>query len=170
MNTPEEFTWLFAREYRSIVRSVNVVLHDHARAEEITQDAFVRLLEGWNRVSRYDRPGAWVRRVAIRLAAKQAARERRRSSVERIGSGTAPSDGFSAPDALDRHDELWEAIRTLPPRQRAVVALYYLDDMPVSEVADIVGCSESTVSVHLHRARRRLAEVVGEEVDERVDR
>jgi len=42
--------------------------------------------------------------------------------------------------------------------------------MPVCEVADIVGCSESTVSVHLHRARRRLAELVGEEVQNRVDR
>jgi hypothetical protein len=59
VNTPEEFTWLFAREYRSIVRSVDVVLHDHARAEEITRDAFVQLLEGWSRVSKYDRPGAW---------------------------------------------------------------------------------------------------------------
>jgi RNA polymerase sigma factor (sigma-70 family) len=48
--------------------------------------------------------------------------------------------------------------------------LYYLDDMPVSEVADIVGCSESSVSVHLHRARRRLADIVGEEVQDRVDR
>jgi len=168
VNTPEEFTWLFAREYRSIVRSVDVVLHDHARAEEITQDAFVRLLEGWSRVSKYDRPGAWVRRVAIRLATKHAVRERRRRTVERVGGATATT--ADASETSDRHEEIWEAIRILPPRQRAVVALYYLDDMPVCEVADIVGCSESTVSVHLHRARRRLAELVGEEVQNRVDR
>jgi RNA polymerase sigma-70 factor (ECF subfamily) len=169
VNTPEEFSWLFAQEYRAIVRSVDVVLHDHARAEEITQDAFVRLLESWGRVSRYDRPGAWVRRVAIRLATKHAARERRRGTIERAGTvtTTGPSD---LPDVGDRHDALWEGIRSLPPRQRAVVALYYLDDMPVSDVADIVGCSESTVSVHLHRARQRLAELVGEEVVDRVDR
>ncbi len=85
MNTPEEFSWLFTREYRSIVRSVDMVLHDHARAEEITQDAFVRLLQHWNRVSKYDRPGAWIRRVAIRLATREAVRERRRPTVERVG-------------------------------------------------------------------------------------
>ena len=56
-----------------------------------------------------------------------------------------------------------------PPGQRAAVALYYLEDMPIAEVADIVGCSESTVSVHLHRARHRLAEIVGEEVETNVD-
>jgi RNA polymerase sigma factor (sigma-70 family) len=50
-----------------------------------------------------------------------------------------------------------------------VIALYYLEDMSVSEVADIVGCSTSTVSVHLHRARHRLAEIVGEEVETNVD-
>jgi RNA polymerase sigma factor (sigma-70 family) len=167
VNTPEEFSWLFTREYRSIVRSVDMVLHDHARAEEITQDAFVRLLQHWNRVSKYDRPGAWIRRVAIRLAAREAVRERRRPSVERVGTG--PSLPADVPDGVVDLD-LWRAVRTLPPRQRAVVALFYLEDMPIAEVADIVGCSESTVSVHLHRARRRLAELVGEEVQDRVDR
>ena len=68
-----------------------------------------------------------------------------------------------------RDIDLWNAVRTLPPRQRAVVALYYLEDMSVSEVADIVGCSQSTVSVHLHRARHRLAEIVGEGVETNVD-
>jgi RNA polymerase sigma-70 factor (ECF subfamily) len=163
LNTPEEFTWLFTREYRSIVKSADLVLHDHARAEEITQDAFVRLLQHWNRVSRYDRPGAWVRRVAIRLATREASRERRRPRVERVGNSST-----SQPHGV-RDIDLWNAVRTLPPRQRAVVALYYLEDMSVSEVADIVGCSQSTVSVHLHRARHRLAEIVGEEVETNVD-
>jgi RNA polymerase sigma-70 factor (ECF subfamily) len=163
VNTPEEFNWLFTRQYRSVVRSVDLVLHDHARTEEITQDAFVRLLQHWSRVSRYDRPGAWVRRVAIRLATREASRERRRPALERIGAGeTASSPGV-------RDIDLWNAVRTLPPRQRAVIALHYLEDMPVSEVADIVGCSTSTVSVHLHRARHRLAEIVGEEVETNVD-
>ena len=141
-----------------------MVLHDHARAEEITQDAFVRLLQHWNRVSRYDRPGAWVRRVAIRLATREAA-----GSAGAPGSN-ASGDNSDVPASTGVRDlDLWKAIRTLPPRQRAVVALYYLEDMSVSEVADIVGCSESTVSVHLHRARHRLAEIVGEEVETHVD-
>ena len=169
VNTPEEFTWLFAREYRSIVRSVDVVLHDHARAEEITQDAFVQLLEGWSRVSTYDRSGC------LGTPGRDPARHETcgpgSAGVARSsGSAARPRRPRTPPEVSDRHEEIWAAIRTLPPRQRAVVALYYLDDMPVSEVADIVGCSESSVSVHLHRARRRLADIVGEEVQDRVDR
>ena len=162
MKTPEEFNWLFAREYRSVVRSVNLVLRNEGQAEEITQDAFVRLLEHWGKVSRYDRPGAWVRRVALRMATRAAARERRVRNLlsrEREVAVVAP----------ERDLDVWDAVRALPPRQRAVVALFYLEDMPITEVADILACSESTVSVHLHRARKALAAVVGTEVDSGVD-
>jgi RNA polymerase sigma-70 factor (ECF subfamily) len=65
--------------------------------------------------------------------------------------------------------DLVEAIRALTPRQRAVVVLYYFEDRPVHEVADLVGCSASTVTVHLHRARTRLAEILGEEVEANAD-
>ena len=56
-------------------------------------------------------------------------------------------------------------MRELPPKQRAVVTLYYLEDWPAAEIADVVECSVATVSVHLHRARARLAEILHEEVE-----
>ena len=74
MEAPEEFTWLFRHEYAGVVWSANLVLHDHALAEETAQDAFVRLLENWRKVSRYDRPGSWVRLVAVRMATRVASR------------------------------------------------------------------------------------------------
>jgi DNA-directed RNA polymerase specialized sigma24 family protein len=161
MEAPEEFTWLFRREYASVVWSANVVLHDYPRAEEVTQDAFVRLLENWGKVSRYDRPGAWVRRVAIRLAIRVAKRQ-----PQTVGLGEAwPVGGESPPFDLD----LIAAIRQLPPQQRAAVALHYVEDLPVNEIAAVLGCSASTASVHLHRARRRLAEILSEEVGSSVD-
>jgi DNA-directed RNA polymerase specialized sigma24 family protein len=67
-----EFDWLFAEEFPAVMRSVYLIVHDLDRAEDITQDAFVQLLRHWKKVSRYDRPGAWVRRVAIRLAVQAA--------------------------------------------------------------------------------------------------
>src|SRR6266487_1774832 len=63
-----EFDLLFADEFPAVMRAVYLIVHDLDRAEDITQDAFVQLLRHWKKVSRYDRPGAWVRRVAIRLA------------------------------------------------------------------------------------------------------
>lgn len=162
MEIQEEFDWLFAQEYPAVVWTVNVILHDYARAEDVTQDAFVRLLENWDKVSRYDRPGAWVRRVAIRMATRTLGRELRRPRVERAGPRLPEPEPFDV--------DLVDAIQQLTPRQRAVVVLYYFEDRPVQEVADLVDCSASTVTVHLHRARQRLAEILGEEVEAHVDR
>jgi DNA-directed RNA polymerase specialized sigma24 family protein len=74
-----EFAWLYAAEFTPVSRTVFLILHDRQRAEDITQDAFIQLYSHWGRVSRYDRPGAWVRRVAIRLAIRHQNRERIRA-------------------------------------------------------------------------------------------
>ena len=65
--------------------------------------------------------------------------------------------------------DLIRAIRQLPPKQRAAIALRYVEDLPVSQIADILGCSTSTASVHLHRARTKLAELLEEEVGTNAD-
>ncbi len=73
------------------------------------------------------------------------------------------------PPANALHDlDLMSAVRELPLRQRSVVALYYLEDRPMDEVANLMGCSPSTGWVHLHRARKRLAELLGEEASDDV--
>lgn len=146
----EEFTVLFRNEYAPVLRTAYLLVGDRAVAEEITQEAFTRLYVHWKRVSRYERPGAWVRRVAIRLATGMRARRR-----------AHPPEPPAPPGARDL--DLHRAILTLPRRQRAAVVLHYFEDRPVTEVGRILGCSESTAKVHLHRARKRLAQVLSEE-------
>jgi len=68
--------------------------------------------------------------------------------------------------ASDLRLDLFQALGELSPTQRAAVALYYLDDLPVIEVARLLGCADSTVRVHLHRATKRLGVVLGEELDD----
>src|SRR4029450_1743705 len=93
---------MFAVEYPAVVRTVYLVLHDYSRSEEIAQDAFVQLLRHWNKVRRYEAPGAWVRRggtagvarpyeapgagvrrAPIRPAPREAEREHRRTVLAR---------------------------------------------------------------------------------------
>ncbi|HEX2030555.1 MAG TPA: sigma-70 region 4 domain-containing protein, partial [Actinomycetota bacterium] len=62
--------------------------------------------------------------------------------------------------------DLARALRQLPAAQRAAVVLHYLEDRPVAEVAALMACSPSTAKVHLHRARKRLAALLGEEDDD----
>jgi len=158
MNEAEtEYAWLFATEFRPVARTVYLIVHDRGRAEDITQDAFVELLRRWHRISRYDRPGAWVRRIAIRMAIRDAGRERRRSAAE----GEAPPPATTEPADID----LLRAVGSLPPMQRAAVVLYYFEDRPVAELADILSCADATVRVHLSRGRRRLADLLSEELE-----
>ena len=55
-------------------------------------------------------------------------------------------------------DRFWAAVRTLPRRQQAVVALHYLEDRSVADVAQVLGIAEGTVKAHLHKARAALAD------------
>jgi RNA polymerase sigma factor (sigma-70 family) len=146
------FELLFRREYRHVARAVYLILHDQGAAEEVTQDAFAKLLQRWDKISEYERPDAWVRHIAIRMAIRRTRRELRRGSIESRHQNDAVRD---LPDI-----DLARAIAALPPRQRAAIVLFYWDDRAVSEIATILGSSESTVKQHLHRARRQLRAIL----------
>jgi RNA polymerase sigma-70 factor (ECF subfamily) len=144
------FDELFRREYPTVVGITRWFTRDDGRAEEVAQDAFVRLLEKWSRVRTYERPEAWVRLVAVRLALKGRRRRDR---------GRALEASLPLADVVDRHadTDLERAVRALPPQQRAAVVLHYFADLPVDDVAEAIGCRPATAKVHLHRARQSLA-------------
>jgi RNA polymerase sigma-70 factor (ECF subfamily) len=151
----EEFDALYRESFPAIARSVFWIVGDIEVAREVAQEAFVAALVHWRKVARYDKPGAWVRRVAIRDAVRVAKR-----------AGTKPS--FAASDHVVEPDEMIDvraAVASLPAAQRAAVILYYLHDLPVAEVAKTLGCSQGTAKTHLSRARHTLAARLGEEYD-----
>ncbi len=155
----EAFSWFFTSEYPQVVRLLTVVVHDSGAAEDLAQEAFVRLHRNWDKVSHFDSPEAWVRRVALNRAFSWRRREARRPHLELAAAApTATSGGTSEPTA-DRADVL-RAVRALPPRDRALVALYHLEDRPLAEVAEVLGLRPGAAKVALHRARRRLAELL----------
>jgi RNA polymerase sigma-70 factor (ECF subfamily) len=155
-----EFASMYAAEFTAVSRTVFLILHDRQRAEDITQDAFIQLYSHWGRVSRYERPGAWVRRVAIRLALRHQNRERIRAVLER----NAEPPAVPQPADVD----LLRSMRQLPPAYRAALVLHYYEDWPVAEVASVLGWTVSATKVKLMRARRRLGGLLQEEVAEDV--
>jgi RNA polymerase sigma factor (sigma-70 family) len=154
----EEFERVFRSAYRAVLRTATLVLQDRGRAEEVTQDAFLRLYERWGGAMAIERPEAWVRRVALRDAIRRAKRERVVPVMVLVDTPTA---GDRLPDV-----DLIRAVGTLPPKQRAAVALHYLEDMPVDQVAELMDVASATVRQHLFRARSHLAERLGETVEE----
>jgi RNA polymerase sigma-70 factor (ECF subfamily) len=154
-----EYEWLFRAAYPRIRRTVTSIVGNPQSAEDVTQEAFLKLLQHWRKVKSLEQPDAWVRRVAIRMAVRHARREASRGSVE---------TDASPPPTPEPDVDLHRAIANLSPMQRAAVVMYYLDDQPVTEIARVLVVSESTVKQHLYRARSRLAFVLGEEVAEDV--
>jgi RNA polymerase sigma-70 factor (ECF subfamily) len=152
----DEYASFYRAEFPRVVRTSYLIVHDRQRAEDVAQEAFIQLLTHWKKVSRYEQPGAWVRRVAIRIASRSARRERLRPAKENE-TGLPPA---FVPQDVD----LLNAIKQLPHQQRAAVAFFYLEDRPLEEVAYILGCSNSAAKVHVFNARKRLAQLLGEEV------
>lgn len=153
-----DYEWVFRASFTSITRTVYLIVHDQAVAEEVTQDAFIKLLGNWSSIAGYDRPEAWVRKVAIRMAVRHVGREARRP-VKEARAQPFPPAVAAAPDP-----DVSRAVQQLAPMQRAVVVLHYFEDRPVLEIARTLQVSESTVKQHLYRARSRLAQSLGEEV------
>jgi RNA polymerase sigma-70 factor (ECF subfamily) len=151
------FDALFRREFGPITRTAYLIVGDWEVAREIAQDAFVQVLRHWKKVQEMESPGGWVRRVAIRDALRSRRRDaRRRSLISSMSPALVAESSVGRPDVR-------AALLTLPRQQRAVIALYYLEDRPVAEIATLLGCSEGTVKTHLSRGRAALATQLGEE-------
>jgi len=129
---------------------------DHHLARDVTQETFLRAYRQWSQLSTLDAPRAWLRRVAVNLVIDDHRRRvRERAALERHGAGPSTVT-FSDPAAT----AWWDAVRRLPGRQRAVVALYYFDDLSVAEVARVLEFAEGTVKSSLAHARKALAEML----------
>lgn len=149
-----DYAAFFRAEFAAVTRTAYLVLHDRDSAEDIAQDAFTQLHLRWAKISAYERPDAWVRRIAIRMAVRAVRRHRLLDTL--LGRLDPPRQEQGAD--LD----LAAALRRLPPQQRAAVALHYYEDRPLTEVAQILNCSHATAKVHVFKARRRLAALLGE--------
>jgi len=128
-----------------------------AIAEDLAQEAMVRAHRNWDRISLYESPGGWVRRVTINLATSSL---RRRTIEVRSKLRFWPRPERELPPEPTADEPIWAAVAALAPRQRAAIALHYLEDLSVRDISKILGCTESTVKVHLHKARQNLAHLL----------
>lgn len=158
MAPEQSFESFFRSEYPALVALVVAVSGDRAGAEDIAQEALLRAQQRWARVSGLDRPGAWARRVALNLAINSRQRHRNEAVAARRLAARPP-----LPAAEPQTEEFWTAVRSLPRRQAAAIALYYLEDRSVLEVAAVLGCAEGTAKAHLSKGRANLARMLHEE-------
>lgn len=143
---------VFRAHYAPLVRALGFAWGDTEAATDAVQEAYAQLVVHWNRVSTYDDPSAWVRRVAInRLRSRRRALLRRAAVLKRLRHQLE-----TVAQPPDAPDELTYRLRDLPERQRTATALHYIGGLTVVEVAEAMGISPGAVNQHLHRARAAL--------------
>ncbi len=145
------------REWSAMVALAAAVTGDHLAAEDIAHEALIRAHAEWDRLARYDRPGAWLRRITINLALSNRRRVQRELRARLRLADNTTTMLVPAPAV---HEDVWDAVRRLPGKQRAAVALHYLEDRSTAEIAEMLDCAEVTARVHLHRGRAALAEML----------
>ena len=135
---------------------------DRQRAEDLVQEALVKLWFAWPRVAE-QAPEAYVRQVLVRMAARSA---RRRWWGERpvgeLPDRPGPGDVSSA---VAERSRLEAALALLPPRQRAAVVLRYYQDLPEGQVAATLGCPVGTARSHAARGVARLRQILADVIE-----
>jgi RNA polymerase sigma factor (sigma-70 family) len=134
--------------YATALRPANRILQNRDEAEDVAAETLARLYERWEKLSTHPELRAWVARVATNLSLDHIKR-RRTTPVSLKDSAEQPEF------ALERM-EVARAIRSLPRRQREVIALRYFADLPDAEVALILQISHATERTHLQRALAAL--------------
>jgi RNA polymerase sigma-70 factor (ECF subfamily) len=152
---PPDFDALFLNRYEPLVRVLAAGFGNRARAEDAVQEAFARAYARWRRVRRLDDPAAWVRRVALNLMVDERRRDERN---ERAASRLRAVEPVTeAPqDAYETHRAIVCALEALPHQQRLALALFYLDDLSVQQVANAMVISVGAVKYHLSQGRNAL--------------
>jgi RNA polymerase sigma factor (sigma-70 family) len=155
------FEAFYRSEFRRVVTVAYALSGSRVGAEDLAQEAFIAAHRRWDEIGRFERPEAWVRRVVTNMAVSA---YRRRMSEARALARVAGRRQEVLPELEPEDAAFWQAVRSLPRRQAQAIALHYLEDRSISEVADILGCTPSTARVHLFNGRRALAEKLGLEV------
>lgn len=153
------FSVLLDRHYDLIWRQAWRMLGSRERAQDVAQDVVVKLAGAIRSFKGEARFTTWLHRIVYTTALDAIRANQRMQPAE-------PSEIIKLTDHIqsqadhdadsDDPDELWRAVRALPPKQRDAVLYVYGEEMSHAEAAGIMGCSEKTVSWHVHEAKKRL--------------
>jgi RNA polymerase sigma-70 factor (sigma-E family) len=158
-----EFERYFRARRDAVRRTAYLMCGDWHRADDHAQAAFVALHRHWRRVRDKGALDAWMRRTLMRAVVDESRRPWRR---ERFTDDVVAVDREIAdPDVTTRH-VLVDGLRAVPPRQRAVLVLRYLDGLDVAATAAALGCSEGTVKSQTAHGLAALRTALGGSLDD----
>jgi RNA polymerase sigma-70 factor (sigma-E family) len=159
-----EFSEYFRARRDAVRRTAYLLCGDWHRADDHAQAAFVALHRSWRKIRDRAALDAWMRRTLVRAVVDESRRpwRRERSTAEpvEVGAAAPASDGIAT-----RH-VLVDGLRSVPPRQRAVLVLRYLEGLDVAGTAAALGCSEGTVKSQTAHGLAALRTALGDALDD----
>ncbi|GAA4349318.1 RNA polymerase sigma factor [Angustibacter luteus] len=159
-------TRLFAEEGATLVRLARFFVDDRAAAEDLVQEAFIRLSRSLPRLRRADSARAYLRAIVLNLA-RDHNRRGLMSTRHRPPADPEPASVEEQVTARDDARRVVEALGRLPRRQRDCLVLRYYLELPVAEVAATLGLSVNSVKTHLKRGLRALEDRLDERTSTR---
>lgn len=145
---------LYRTSFRRLVTQLYAFTTDLTEAQDVVQEAFARALARSRGLSDVDAPEAWLRTVAINVVRR---RWRRRQLLDTILRRDRPVQALVADGPGPERADLRDALAGLPAAYREVIVLHHLADLPVDEVATLLGVPVGTVKSRLSRGRAALA-------------
>ncbi len=153
----EAFVDLYEATYGRVVAQIYALSGDLAEAQEVAQDAFLRAWTSWARITAYDDPSGWVRKVAHNLAVSRW-RKARNTARALIRHGP-PAD---VPEPSLASVSLVAALTRIPEPARRALVLHHIAGLSVAEIADVEGVATGTVKARLSRGRAALAPLLAQ--------
>jgi len=150
-----DFEDWYGEEHAALVRALILAAPSEDLARDCADEAFSRACAKWERVSTMTNPTGWTYRVAVNVLRRRLRRHRLEATLLQSRSSHRDVDAPPVPD-----DELWDAVRELPERQRVAIALRYVADLTEAEVAHAMGVRPGTVAATLSKARTQLSKQV----------
>jgi RNA polymerase sigma-70 factor (ECF subfamily) len=156
---------LYDKHHPLVFRTIRGITNDVETAADVTQDVFLRLYRFADRVDPSRPLEPWLYRVAVNQANSWLRRRSRWLRVLEEMAGWLSIGGKPTPESQAEHEDEWRwvgrAVARLPATQRAVVVLYYVNDLSVREIAEILSIPEGTVKSRLHYGRISLKKELG---------
>ena len=154
----ERLEQLFDDHHQRLYRLARRLCLDGEEARDLVQETYLRAARHVASVPQGDAGEGWLVRVLVNLTRDRARRLRVRQRADRRRPSAAPAR--SPESEVVARDTVHKALGRLPPRRRAVIVLHYLEDLPIGEIAVLLGISRVTVRYHLAAGRRGLHSVL----------
>ena len=165
----EDFATFARDRQQQLYRTAYLLCGNRERAQDLVQSTLVALLRSWSKARIAENPDAYARTALVRTFLSERRRLRREAEVQALALSRDPAGGGRGAEGdVELRILILEALRSLPPKPRAMVILRYWEDLSIEQTAGVLGCSTGNVKSQCSRSLDKLRLLLGDHFSELV--